>query len=255
MLAWQCVWWICGNLPKGCCCLRAAGMAATSMHAPPLALAALNCCLRCAPCCVLRPGLLLHPTSQQWRRLMMHPPVRCRAPVLPAPQVSGGADTFMIITRAVASFIKLYLLLLFVRVLLSWFPTFQWWEQQPFAALRQVGISQGERAMNGSKGAANVAWMTLCSGGQQQGAAGWPPELGLSRQPVNVRSAAQRAVPPCLSPPLSAGVDPHPFSFCLLCPTGHRPVPEAVLGPGAAAAGLHRPDPPLWLLHPSVPGR
>lgn len=45
----------------------------------------------------------------------------------------------MIITRAVASFIKLYLLLLFVRVLLSWFPTFQWWEQQPFAALRQVG--------------------------------------------------------------------------------------------------------------------
>ena len=54
-------------------------------------------------------------------------------------QVSGGADTFMIITRAVASFIKLYLLLLFVRVLLSWFPTFQWWEQQPFAALRQVG--------------------------------------------------------------------------------------------------------------------
>ncbi|EFN52481.1 hypothetical protein CHLNCDRAFT_15532, partial [Chlorella variabilis] len=47
-------------------------------------------------------------------------------------------DTFMIITRAVASFIKLYLLLLFVRVLLSWFPTFQWWEQQPFSALRQV---------------------------------------------------------------------------------------------------------------------
>ena len=33
---------------------------------------------------------------------------------------------------------QLYLLLLFVRVLLSWFPTFQWWEQQPFLALRQV---------------------------------------------------------------------------------------------------------------------
>ena len=60
-------------------------------------------------------------------------------------QVSGGADTFMIITRAVASFIKLYLLLLFVRVLLSWFPTFQWWEQQPFAALRQVGGGLGGR--------------------------------------------------------------------------------------------------------------
>lgn len=58
--------------------------------------------------------------------------------VAPFAAVSGGADTFMIITRAVASFIKLYLLLLFVRVLLSWFPTFAWWENQPFAALRQV---------------------------------------------------------------------------------------------------------------------
>ena len=34
--------------------------------------------------------------------------------------------------------LQLYLLLLFVRVLLSWFPTFTWWEQQPFLALRQV---------------------------------------------------------------------------------------------------------------------
>ncbi|KAI3430364.1 hypothetical protein D9Q98_004959 [Chlorella vulgaris] len=58
--------------------------------------------------------------------------------VAPFAAVSGSTDTFMIITRAVASFIKLYLLLLFVRVLLSWFPTFQWWEQQPFSALRQV---------------------------------------------------------------------------------------------------------------------
>lgn len=64
--------------------------------------------------------------------------MRMLAVVAPLAAVSGGADTFMIITRAVASFIKLYLLLLFVRVLLSWFPTFQWWEQQPFAALRQV---------------------------------------------------------------------------------------------------------------------
>ena len=177
-----------------------AGMAATSMHAPPRATAALNCCLRCAPCCVLRPRLLLHPACQQWCWFMMHPPFCCRAPDLPAPQVSGGADTFMIITRAVASFIKLYLLLLFVRVLLSWFPTFQWWEQQPFAALRQVGSSQGERAMHSCEEAVNVARVTLCSGGQQQGAAGWPPELGLSRQPVSVRSTAQRAVPPCLPP-------------------------------------------------------
>ena len=40
-------------------------------------------------------------------------------------------------SRAVGSFIKLYLLLLFVRVLLSWFPKFEW-DTQPWLALRQV---------------------------------------------------------------------------------------------------------------------
>jgi hypothetical protein len=65
--------------------------------------------------------------------------MRVLALVAPFAAASGSTDTFMIITRAVASFIKLYLLLLFVRVLLSWFPTFQWWEKQPFSALRQVG--------------------------------------------------------------------------------------------------------------------
>jgi len=60
------------------------------------------------------------------------------AMVVPFAAVSGSTDTFFIITKAVASFIKLYLLLLFVRVLLSWFPTFTWWEQQPWLALRQV---------------------------------------------------------------------------------------------------------------------
>jgi YggT family protein len=64
--------------------------------------------------------------------------MRALALVAPFAAVSGGADTFLIITKAVASFIKLYLLLLFVRVLLSWFPTFTWWEQQPWLALRQV---------------------------------------------------------------------------------------------------------------------
>lgn len=64
--------------------------------------------------------------------------MRVLALVAPFAAVAGSTDTFMIITKAVASFIKLYLLLLFVRVLLSWFPTFQWWEQQPFSALRQV---------------------------------------------------------------------------------------------------------------------
>lgn len=33
---------------------------------------------------------------------------------------------------------QLYLLLLFIRVLLSWFPTFTWWDRQPWLALRQV---------------------------------------------------------------------------------------------------------------------
>lgn len=50
---------------------------------------------------------------------------------------SSGSNMFLLITRAVASFIKLYLLLLFLRVLLSWFPTFDWM-QQPWLALRQV---------------------------------------------------------------------------------------------------------------------
>uniref|UniRef100_A0A061QX48 YggT family protein n=1 Tax=Tetraselmis sp. GSL018 TaxID=582737 RepID=A0A061QX48_9CHLO len=54
-----------------------------------------------------------------------------------AVSTSSSANTFLLITRAVASFIKLYLLLLFLRVLLSWFPTFDWM-QQPWLALRQV---------------------------------------------------------------------------------------------------------------------
>jgi ABC-type dipeptide/oligopeptide/nickel transport system permease component len=50
---------------------------------------------------------------------------------------SSSVHTLMLITRAVSSFIKLYLLLLFMRVLLSWFPAFNW-EDQPWLALRQV---------------------------------------------------------------------------------------------------------------------
>eukprot|EP01026_Neomeris_dumetosa_P072925 TRINITY_DN7447_c0_g1_i3.p1 TRINITY_DN7447_c0_g1~~TRINITY_DN7447_c0_g1_i3.p1 ORF type:complete len:207 (+),score=13.43 TRINITY_DN7447_c0_g1_i3:92-712(+) len=57
--------------------------------------------------------------------------------VAPFAAASAGADTLMLVTKAVASFIKLYLLLLFLRVLLSWFPNFEW-ESQPWLALRQV---------------------------------------------------------------------------------------------------------------------
>jgi uncharacterized protein YggT (Ycf19 family) len=42
-----------------------------------------------------------------------------------------------LITQAVGSFIKFYLLLLFVRVLLTWFPNIDWM-RQPYAILRQV---------------------------------------------------------------------------------------------------------------------
>ena len=59
--------------------------------------------------------------------------------VLPLAAISatGSASVFLLFTRAVASFMKLYLLLLFVRVLLSWFPQFNW-EQQPWLTLRQL---------------------------------------------------------------------------------------------------------------------
>eukprot|EP01024_Parvocaulis_polyphysoides_P042062 TRINITY_DN3854_c0_g1_i1.p3 TRINITY_DN3854_c0_g1~~TRINITY_DN3854_c0_g1_i1.p3 ORF type:complete len:209 (-),score=6.12 TRINITY_DN3854_c0_g1_i1:208-834(-) len=55
----------------------------------------------------------------------------------PFAAVTSGADTLILVTKAVASFIKLYLLLLFLRVLLSWFPNFEW-DNQPWLALRQV---------------------------------------------------------------------------------------------------------------------
>eukprot|EP00239_Pterosperma_sp_CCMP1384_P010362 CAMPEP_0197862110 /NCGR_PEP_ID=MMETSP1438-20131217/38616_1 /TAXON_ID=1461541 /ORGANISM="Pterosperma sp., Strain CCMP1384" /LENGTH=84 /DNA_ID=CAMNT_0043479545 /DNA_START=84 /DNA_END=338 /DNA_ORIENTATION=- len=41
------------------------------------------------------------------------------------------------ITNAVGSFIRLYLLLLFLRVLMTWFPKIDW-TVQPFFSLRQV---------------------------------------------------------------------------------------------------------------------
>mmetsp|Transcript_11952 Transcript_11952/g.22816 ORF Transcript_11952/g.22816 Transcript_11952/m.22816 type:complete len:211 (+) Transcript_11952:60-692(+) len=46
-------------------------------------------------------------------------------------------NTLPLITSAIASFIKLYLLLLFTRVLLTWFPNVNWMGQ-PWVTLRQV---------------------------------------------------------------------------------------------------------------------
>merc|ERR1712224_459886 len=48
-----------------------------------------------------------------------------------------SGSTFLLLTKAFASFIKMYLLLLFLRVLLGWFPTFNW-DANPWQALRQV---------------------------------------------------------------------------------------------------------------------
>lgn len=64
--------------------------------------------------------------------------LRRLAVVMPLAAISNSSiHTLLLLTRAVSSFIKLYLLLLFMRVLLSWFPTFNW-EGQPWLALRQV---------------------------------------------------------------------------------------------------------------------
>ena len=64
--------------------------------------------------------------------------LRRLAVVMPFAALSNSSiHTLLLVTRTVSSFIKLYLLLLFLRVLLSWFPTFNW-ESQPWLALRQV---------------------------------------------------------------------------------------------------------------------
>ncbi|CAL5226826.1 g9689 [Coccomyxa viridis] len=57
--------------------------------------------------------------------------------IAPFAAASGGANTFLLLTKAMARFIKIYLLLLFLRVLLSWFPAFNW-ERQPWLGLRQM---------------------------------------------------------------------------------------------------------------------
>lgn len=46
-------------------------------------------------------------------------------------------NLFVVLSNAVSSFIQIYLLLLFGRVLLGWFPQVNW-ERQPLLALQQV---------------------------------------------------------------------------------------------------------------------
>merc|ERR1712232_214804 len=48
-----------------------------------------------------------------------------------------SGSTFLIITKAFASFVKMYHFLLIFRVLLQWFHTFDW-DRHPWIALRQI---------------------------------------------------------------------------------------------------------------------
>mmetsp|Transcript_20258 Transcript_20258/g.64452 ORF Transcript_20258/g.64452 Transcript_20258/m.64452 type:complete len:243 (-) Transcript_20258:68-796(-) len=57
--------------------------------------------------------------------------------VAPFAVISSGPSTLAVATQAIGSFIKMYLLLLFLRVLLTWFPSFDW-QRQPWITLRQV---------------------------------------------------------------------------------------------------------------------
>lgn len=59
------------------------------------------------------------------------------APLASVTSSGGGEHVLLLLTRSIASFIKLYLLFLFMRVLLSWFPAFNW-DRQPWLTLRQL---------------------------------------------------------------------------------------------------------------------
>ena len=83
--------------------------------------------MRCAAACV--PWIA---AANVWPRLSA-----TALPLFAAISTSGTGATLALITSAVASFIKLYLLLLFVRVLLTWFPNVDWMGQ-PWVTLRQV---------------------------------------------------------------------------------------------------------------------
>ena len=48
-----------------------------------------------------------------------------------------GVDSFGLITNTVSTTLQIYTVLLIIRVLLTWFPTIDWYNQ-PFAALSQI---------------------------------------------------------------------------------------------------------------------
>ena len=48
-----------------------------------------------------------------------------------------GVDSFGLITNTVSTTLQIYTVLLIIRVLLTWFPTIDWYNQ-PFSALSQI---------------------------------------------------------------------------------------------------------------------
>lgn len=51
--------------------------------------------------------------------------------------VFSPSDLVGLVIRTLGTFIAIYTILLVIRVLLTWFPTINWFDQ-PFAALRQI---------------------------------------------------------------------------------------------------------------------
>ncbi|QZZ20924.1 YggT family protein [Leptothermofonsia sichuanensis E412] len=51
--------------------------------------------------------------------------------------VFSPSDLVGLVVRTLGTFIAIYTILLVIRVLLTWFPTINWFDQ-PFAALRQI---------------------------------------------------------------------------------------------------------------------
>jgi uncharacterized protein YggT (Ycf19 family) len=77
-------------------------------------------------------------TNTQIRESLKH--MQLLLLLAPFAAIGSRADTAIILVKSLAQFIKLYLLLLFVKVILSWFPTIgpDVWEQQPLATLNQI---------------------------------------------------------------------------------------------------------------------
>lgn len=66
--------------------------------------------------------------------------MRLMAMIVPFAAVDTGLSSAAVVVKTSAQFLKIYLLLLFIRVILGWFPTItnDYWERQPLLSLHQV---------------------------------------------------------------------------------------------------------------------